>query len=390
MVWNEEDGFFPDYEILINFNGEYFKVYSHESPIHGLSFKTIEDLLDYLREDLQKFQSDYRFYHGENKLIEESGKISELDHEIAKKFAKLRCSIIEAIKNYIKEIEKDKNVNQKKIKEKRDEDNLFKGNAIELNKRLKKLDKRIITDAKNAISENDKIIELIVLGDGGIGKTTYLLRHFFEKFHPSTPWRSVDLFIKNISVNNQEIPLFIWDLMGQERGRLLAKVFVNGINGAILMFDLTRSSTLENIKELVDLCRSENSDFPIIFIGTKLDNEEHIEVDEDYGKMFQEEFKFIDYIEISSKTGENVQESLDKIIEKIKRTSTLKETNNSLIHKKLRLLEYLRNYEVQDEELELYLKENYTNDINKIDFPITRLLLFSEFRDKIHKFIERL
>ncbi len=63
MPWDEENGFYPDNQILINYNGDYFKVYSYQDPLHAGSFSTINDLLIFLQEDLELFKKDYDSRH---------------------------------------------------------------------------------------------------------------------------------------------------------------------------------------------------------------------------------------------------------------------------------------------------------------------------------------
>ncbi len=59
MSWDEDIGFYPDNRKLINYNGEYFRIYSHESPLHPKSFSTVDSLLDYLKDDLEEFKDWY-------------------------------------------------------------------------------------------------------------------------------------------------------------------------------------------------------------------------------------------------------------------------------------------------------------------------------------------
>ena len=48
--------------------------------------------------------------------------------------------------------------------------------------------------------------------------------------------------MNNVSVKNQ-----IWDTAGQERFRALANVYYRGAVGAVIVFDLTKYQTFQNL-----------------------------------------------------------------------------------------------------------------------------------------------
>ena len=83
------------------------------------------------------------------------------------------------------------------------------------------------------------------------------------------------------------------------------------------MFDLTRTMTLENIEEWVNICRKEDPNLPILFLGTKSDLIEDICIEEDYIIAYKEKFNLYDYLQVSSKTGENVAYSFENLTREI-------------------------------------------------------------------------
>ncbi|TFF95292.1 MAG: GTP-binding protein [Promethearchaeota archaeon] len=98
----------------------------------------------------------------------------------------------------------------------------------------------------------------------------------------------------------------LWDFGGQERFRFFLDSFVMGANAAILMFDLTRVSSLENLDEWVDICRKYDPNLPILLVGSKLDLEEMISVDMEDALKMKEKHHCIDFLKVSSKSGHNV------------------------------------------------------------------------------------
>ena len=156
------------------------------------------------------------------------------------------------------------------------------------------------------------ILKVLTAGEGGVGKTTLLHRYVEGKFSAETKMTiGVEFFLKEIEVDGKQCTLQLWDFGGQERFRFLLESYVLGAKGALLLFDLTRPMTLENLQEWVNIVRKGDNDLPILFLGTKKDLLDDIMVDDDYALTFKEQFKMFDFLKISSKSGENVQESFE-------------------------------------------------------------------------------
>lgn len=162
------------------------------------------------------------------------------------------------------------------------------------------------------------ILKLLTAGEGGVGKTTLLHRYVEGKFSQSTKMTiGVEFFLKEVEIDSQQCTLQLWDFGGQERFRFLLESYVLGAKGALLMFDLTRIQTLENLEQWVKIVRKGDPNLPILFVGTKLDLKEDIMVDDDYALSFLEELNLFDYIKISSKTGHNVQAAFKLLTRRI-------------------------------------------------------------------------
>ncbi len=162
------------------------------------------------------------------------------------------------------------------------------------------------------------ILKILTAGEGGVGKTTLLHRYVEGKFSAETKMTiGVEFFLKEVEVDGKQCTLQLWDFGGQERFRFLLESYVLGAKGALLLFDLTRPMTLENLQQWVNLVRKGNNGIPILFLGTKLDLLEDLMVDDEYALSFKEQFKLFDYIKISSKSGENVQKSFELLTQRI-------------------------------------------------------------------------
>ena len=152
------------------------------------------------------------------------------------------------------------------------------------------------------------LLKVVTAGEGGVGKTTLLYRYIEGRFLADTRMTiGVEFFLKELNIEGNKILLQVWDFGGQEHFRPLLKNYAKGARGALILFDLTRPSSLEQIGQWVDICRQENPDNPIIFLGTKLDLKDQITIDDDFALKLRENYGFFNYLKISSKTGENVQ-----------------------------------------------------------------------------------
>lgn len=163
-----------------------------------------------------------------------------------------------------------------------------------------------------------KVLKTIIAGDGGVGKTTMLHRYikgkFIEGLHMTI---GVEFFLKELEIEGEKVMLQIWDFGGQERFRFLLKNYARGAKGALLMFDLTRPVTLENLDQWVEICRDENPELPIIFLGTKLDLFNLITVKDEFALTYKEKYNLFDFLKISSKTGDNVELAFELLAKEI-------------------------------------------------------------------------
>lgn len=157
------------------------------------------------------------------------------------------------------------------------------------------------------------VFKVIIIGPGAVGKTSLLRRYVENRFSENYKLTiGVDFMTKVVEFKpGDSAKLTIWDIGGQERYKFLHESFFEKTNGALIVFDLTRPSTFNEIDNWVKELREYAGDrVPFIVLGNKLDLIEDIgqitERDEVQQVVNQEGGV---YIETSAKTGDNVAKS---------------------------------------------------------------------------------
>ncbi|TFF85501.1 MAG: GTP-binding protein [Promethearchaeota archaeon] len=167
----------------------------------------------------------------------------------------------------------------------------------------------------------DYTFKLLLLGDASVGKTSFTKRYCYNIFNPSERLTiGVDFHVKTIEIDYKgepkKIKLQIWDIGGEERFRFLLPTYCLGANAAFLLYDITRPSTLENIPEWTTIVRQKGGAIPIMLVGAKIDlAPDQRKIDRDNGIQIAERNKLAGFVEISSKTGVNVDEAFDLLAE---------------------------------------------------------------------------
>ena len=160
------------------------------------------------------------------------------------------------------------------------------------------------------------IIKLLTLGDTEVGKTSIVLRYSDDKFHQNKiSTIGVDFKVKMITKGNEKIKISIYDTAGQERFKNIVKHYYKGANGILLIYDISKRITFEKLQFWFDDLK-ENSDIDNLFIylvGNKNDKKEEREVTFEEGNKFAKE-KNLPFIEVSAKTGENINQLFDDMI----------------------------------------------------------------------------
>lgn len=159
----------------------------------------------------------------------------------------------------------------------------------------------------------DISLKILILGNIAVGKTSFLYR-YVEEYFPESYLSTIGVDMKNkiIKKKNTNIKLNIWDTCGQERFRSLTKTFIQGTDGIIFLYDITNKESFTNIKYWLLDSQKLNPNFKKIIVGNKIDLQDRIIQTEKMEKYCKE--NNIIGMEASAKTGVNVSEAFDTLI----------------------------------------------------------------------------
>lgn len=164
---------------------------------------------------------------------------------------------------------------------------------------------------------SDYILKICLLGEAKVGKTTLVYRFIENKFR--TDFRStlgVNLLKKTVKIGDATVVTQIWDLGGQEPFKKLRKLYLEGAEGALLLFDVTNQQSFIKLGEWISSFREVHGNKPIVLIGNKMDLKENIIIDQSQAERYANENN-MSLVLTSAKTGENVEESFVDLLKRI-------------------------------------------------------------------------
>lgn len=202
------------------------------------------------------------------------------------------------------------------------------------------------SQAAIAISDtpSDRYFKVILLGDSNVGKTSLVYRVATGGFKPdfkatvgldfvtrtfmlpdngNPPNKSA---LHNTSVSERQVPVGVqfWDTAGTERYRSITRQYFKKSDGAILLYDVTDTRSFVNLRRWLQMLQdaADEDNVTVLICGTKVDL---VEADHNAravtgqtAKQLAEPFGAM-FAEISSLTGSNVDQTLLRFLQEIKR-----------------------------------------------------------------------
>merc|ERR1712072_1125992 len=171
-----------------------------------------------------------------------------------------------------------------------------------------------------ANDEYDYLFKVVLIGDSGVGKSNLLSRFTRNEFNlDSKSTIGVEFATRSIQVDAKTIKAQIWDTAGQERYRAITSAYYRGAVGALLVYDISKHQTFENVTRwLKELRDHADSNIVIMLVGNKSDLRHLRAVPTEDAKQFASENN-LSFIETSALDASNVELAFQNILTEIYR-----------------------------------------------------------------------
>jgi small GTP-binding protein len=165
------------------------------------------------------------------------------------------------------------------------------------------------------MATNEHTFKLVIVGDAAVGKTSLITQFATRKFRKEyIQTIGCQLNVAELNVGDVLIRLVIWDLAGQPRFQSVRTLYFVGSDAAVVVYDVSRRSTFENVDGWLQALRKAVPDkIPMVLVANKVDLASQREVAAKDGEQSCLSHDFDAYLETSARTGENVGELFDTI-----------------------------------------------------------------------------
>ncbi|KAJ8494887.1 hypothetical protein ONZ51_g2010 [Trametes cubensis] len=130
-----------------------------------------------------------------------------------------------------------------------------------------------MADAASGSTERSVQVKLVLLGEAAVGKSSIVLRFVSNEFQPNKePTIGAAFLTQKCRLEDRVLRYEIWDTAGQERFHSLAPMYYRNAQAAVVVYDVTKASSLEKAKTWVkELQRQANPNIVIALAGNKID-----------------------------------------------------------------------------------------------------------------------
>jgi len=187
---------------------------------------------------------------------------------------------------------------------------------------------------------------IVVLGAGGVGKSSLTLRlisdEFMEEYDPTIE----DSYRKQVNIDKEPALLDVLDTAGQEEYASLQDQWIREGDGYLLVFSIISKDSFDEVKLLYDkIVRIRDSNkFPWVLAGNKCDLSNQRQVDHDTAQKQMNiwqlaanasEEKIGHFFETSAKTKENTDEAFYDVVRQIRRLKKADHNKGNKAKKKM-------------------------------------------------------
>ena len=203
--------------------------------------------------------------------------------------------------------------------------------------------------------------KLVFIGDPGVGKTCIISRFLkgtFDADQITTVGASYASKTIKISETNESLTLDIWDTAGQEKYRSLTRIFFQGAKLAILVYDITRKDSFENLKNVWLKELKDHADKNVVLgvAGNKSDLYEKEEVPEQEAREYAKSIGAI-FCLTSAQNNSGIEELFEEMGKKfLDPNSTINESENQNLDQAHKQKKDEKKKEKKEEQKNIQLK----------------------------------
>jgi len=170
-------------------------------------------------------------------------------------------------------------------------------------------------------------LKVVVVGDGAVGKTTFLISLTLGCFPTDYIPTTLDNYNAVYPLEGRNISLGLWDTAGQSDFDSLRPISYKAADVVLLFYSVVNPTSAENIKEKwVNDARTYCPEVPFFLIGTQIDQRDNTKILEELsernlkpltkqdGKKLAKEIGAIIYMECSAKENSGYRNIFDYVL----------------------------------------------------------------------------
>ncbi|XP_038077414.1 ras-related protein M-Ras-like [Patiria miniata] len=170
--------------------------------------------------------------------------------------------------------------------------------------------------------DNLTTYKLVVVGDGGVGKSAITIQFFQKMFVADYDPTIEDSYIQHTEIDGEWCILDVLDTAGQEEFSAMREQYMRKGDGFLIVYSVIDKASFENTKSFyTQILRVKDRDaYPMILVANKVDLVHQRKVSEEDGKALAAELGKTSYIETSAKDPpQNIDRAFHEVVRVIRR-----------------------------------------------------------------------
>lgn len=144
--------------------------------------------------------------------------------------------------------------------------------------------------------------KIVVVGDGGVGKSALTLQYFQRMFQEDHDPTIEDYYCQTTQIDGEWCLLDVLDTAGQEQFSAMREHYMRKGHGFIIVFSVTDTQSFDEVSNFHNqvLRAAECDTYPVILAANKIDLVQQRKVTEQQGRQLAEQLN-VAYMETSAK-----------------------------------------------------------------------------------------